>query len=291
MNVNARPRLIVGLLSAVLLACASSLPAQETRCPLDTSSVSFSGSEVEQAKCLLRPVRPFGHLGGNLAALPAPLAGLLGQAAPSKDALRQLLRARGISEAQIGGSLDDPVSRGNNNNPRSGLADYFVIHDTSTPNFLNDPFPANINSPEWPFNNFSKYSDRAHVYVNRVGASATKVDFRTPFRATKFEVQVIGVRSKGRFLHVELIQPRRRDPRGGAKNDALAPDPGFTEAQLDRLALVYVAASVRRGQWLIPAYHSVLDAGLADAHDDPQRFDLDAWARRLGVLLDSMSSR
>jgi hypothetical protein len=283
--------LAVLLLSGFLMGHATPLISQEVRCPFDTGSLRFAGSEVEQAKCLLRPVRPFGRLGGNLDTLPLPLSGLLGQATvPTKTALRAFLRAHNVDEAQIGGSLDGPVSRANNNAREAALAGYFVIHDTSTPNFLDDPFPSNINSADWPFNDFSKYRTVAHVFVNRVGSSATKVDFKAPFRATKLETQVVGIRAKGLFLHVEMIQPRRRDPRGGAQNDALAPDPGFTDAQLDRLALIYVAASVRRGRWLTPAYHAALDAGLANAHDDPQRFNLDRWAERLGALLSSISN-
>lgn len=77
---------------------------------------------------------------------------------------------------------------------------------------------------------------------------------------------------------MELVQPRRRDPQGGPKNDAIAPEPGFTPAQLRRLALLYVAASARRGEWLIPAFHAAVDAGIPGAHDDPQRFSLADWA-------------
>lgn len=281
---------LASLLFGVLFECALSLNAKEAPCPFDRVSLSFSGSEVQQAKCLLRPVQPFGRLGASLEVLPVPLERIVGQSTViDKAMLREFLQARSIDEGQIGGSLDEPLSKGNNNDPGVEPAEYFVIHDTSTPNFLNEPFPSNINSSDWPFNAFARYEDVAHVFVNRVGASATKVNFRTPFRATKFETQVIGSRSKGRFLHVEMIQPRKRDPRGGARNDALAPDPGFTDAQLDRLALVYVAASTRRGRWLTPAFHAVLDAGLANAHDDPQRFDLEAWAMRLGMLLNSIS--
>jgi hypothetical protein len=244
---------------------------------------------VEQAKCLLRPVQPFGRIGNQLAELPPQLGSLVGKNVTiSKLALRRFLRAHGIEESQIGGSLDEPLSRANNGSARSPVATYFVIHDTSTPNFLNDPFPANINSPDWPFNNFAKYQPVAHIFINRVGASTTKVNFRTPFRATKFELQVLRIRGKGLFLHTELIQPRRTDPSGGSQNDALAPTPGFTEKQLDRLALVYVAASLRHGQWLIPAYHAVLDTGLSNAHDDPQAFDLSLWSARLKLLLESI---
>jgi len=70
--------------------------------------------------------------------------------------------------------------------------------------------------------------------------------------------------------------------------DATAPTPGFTAAQLDRLALTYVAASVRRGQWMIPAFHAAIDVGLPNAHDDPQNFDLKLWAQHLRLLLDAI---
>ena len=91
-----------------------------------------------------------------------------------------------------------------------------------------------------------------------------------------------GTALKGLFLHVELIQPRRALERGyGRRNDFLAPDPGFSPAQYDSLALVYMVASVRAGFWLIPAFHAVLDEGIRNKHDDPQNFELEAFARSL----------
>jgi hypothetical protein len=73
-------------------------------------------------------------------------------------------------------------------------------------------------------------------------------------------------------------------PGGGRGNDGLAPDPGFTPAQYDRLALLYIAASVRKGTWLIPAFHAVLDTGFANGHDDPQNFSLADWSASLSRL-------
>jgi hypothetical protein len=109
------------------------------------------------------------------------------------------------------------------------------------------------------------------------------------------------------FLHIENIQPRlverdvKQDEHGEhnlqywklkwnetknenewvCRNDYIAPSPGFTAAQMDRLALIYVVASVRRGSWMIPAFHAAVDAGISDAHDDPQNFDLADWAGRI----------
>jgi hypothetical protein len=65
---------------------------------------------------------------------------------------------------------------------------------------------------------------------------------------------------------------------GPANNDLIAPVPGFSDAQLERLALVYVAASLRRSRWLIPAFHAVIDHEYVGGHDDPQQFDLEKWA-------------
>ena len=72
------------------------------------------------------------------------------------------------------------------------------------------------------------------------------------------------------------------------KNDAVAPNPGFTQEQYDRLALLYVVASSRAGVWMIPAFHAAIDEDISDAHDDPQNFDLANFDTSLGQLLMSM---
>ena len=52
-------------------------------------------------------------------------------------------------------------------------AKYFVIHDTSTPNYRDKPFPADINDPAWRFNDLDLASKGkvAHFFVNRAGDS------------------------------------------------------------------------------------------------------------------------
>lgn len=105
------------------------------------------------------------------------------------------------------------------------------------------------------------------------------------------QTQVIGNPAKGLFLHVELLQPRRRDPALGPKNDAIAPMPGFTLQQYDKLALLYAMVSARAGSWLIPAYHAALDEGIADGHDDPQNFDLAAFVGALTTLRASLTTQ
>jgi len=245
----------------------------QTPCPFDSSDVD------QLARCLLRPVKIYGNPGTAPATLPVPLDDLIGKQVDVKaESLKRYLDAHIITEASIGGLLSTPLT----------TARYFVIHDTSYPYLKDDPFPADIDESTWAGNNLRRWEQVkvTHVYVNRLGESATASNFEQTVGATKYERRNLG--RKGLFLHVELIQPRRRDPGGGASNDALAPSPGFTAKQLDRLALLYLAASVRRGRWLLPAFHATVDAGIPDAHDDPQNFDLDAWLASLQSLLTEL---
>jgi hypothetical protein len=189
----------------------------------------------------------------------------------------------------VGGDLHVPLCRANDNAPEAPTAAYFVVHDTSTPNYETRHFPDAINDTRWPGNDLSRWiggtESRAHVFINRLGESLTAVNFSQPWRATKFELTYGSLLPKGLFLHAELIQPRRSAPNGPAGNDALAPDPAFTQAQYAALALVYCCASFRKGTWLIPAFHGVLDSGLPDGHDDPQGFSVTDWSREIAKLL------
>jgi hypothetical protein len=234
-------------------------------------------------------VLPAGQLGPELATLPAPFDELVGNPVDvTRRALVSYLEARGIGPGEIGGPLSRPVSRAAGAAAGSAAARYFVIHDTSTPNLLAAAsFPRGIDTERWPHNHLERWrqgsASKAHVFVARTGSSLTALDFATPWRATKLE-NAAGVTSRGLFLHVEMVQPRRSDPSGPRGNNRLAPKPGFTAPQLERLALLYVAASLRRGEWLIPAFHAAIDGGLLDGHDDPQRFDMGVWTRRVAAL-------
>lgn len=266
----------------LLLASTPLGYAANPSCQFDTNALTFAGSPIEQARCLLRPLKRFGELDKASANLPAPLESIIGQPVAIKiEAIQSYLTKHSISETNIGGPLTNHCG-----------AKYFVIHDTSTPNYHDEPIPDNINTAAWPLNNLNRYTNRAvaHAFVNRLGDSITPHSFATPWRATKLEVRVLGEKGRGLFVHTELIQPRRRDPGAGPKNDALSPDPGFTDAQYDRLALLYLSASAQHGTWLIPGFHAAVDAGIPDAHDDPQNFDLLFWAKRLDTLLKEISA-
>jgi hypothetical protein len=47
---------------------------------------------------------------------------------------------------------------------------------------------------------------------------------------------------------------------------------------------------VRGGNWLLPGFHAVIDAGISDGHDDPQNFDLAKFDTTLGALIDKIDA-
>jgi hypothetical protein len=270
---------------ALTILCSSAVAAQGicSRFRPVPGRCDLTGTPVEQAKCLLRPVKKFGNLGAPLQELPAPFDTLVGQPTSiTVEQLKRFLTTREIREADVGGSLSVKLSK----------PTYFVIHDTS--DFLeSNDFPSTINDEASSLNNLSRRVPKkvCHVYINRIGQSATAVVFEspTPPPGTKFGTCHRAQRTA--FLHIENIQPRIRDRSVSFKNDAIAPNPGFTEDQLKRLALVYLVASVRSGKWLIPAFHSPIDLGYPDAHDDPQNFNLLTWAMKLSELVDQIKSQ
>jgi len=263
-----------------------STPVLAKPCAFDTASLSFEGTPVDQAKCLLRPVAKWGHISESLAALPPTLASLLGtDPRVSAKKLASLAASKGL----LASALTGPVSRAQGGAADAPNARYFVIHDTSSPWLGDKAFPQDIdsNASRFPVSGYLGSNAVAHAFVGRTGLIRFGHDFSVPWRATKREAK-IGLASKGLFLHIENIQPRRRDPNGGAKNDAVAPMPGLSPAQYDSLAFLYIVASVRAGQWLIPAYHAALDDGISDSHDDPQNFALQDFDRAIGEHLQKL---
>jgi hypothetical protein len=81
-----------------------------------------------------------------------------------------------------------------------------------------------------------------------------------------------------------MIQPRRSA--GHGRNDAQTPDPSFTAVQYERLALLYIIASVRAEHWLIPAFHAAIDGHIPNGHDDPLNFDIDSFATGLEWVME-----
>jgi hypothetical protein len=280
---------LIFFLSIVSITVDFSL-AQNSPCKFDPNSLQFSGTPREQARCLLRPVKPRGVLGARLERLPKPLDKLIGEKVKiKKESLKKFLLANKISESEIGGPLDEPLAAAKLPGGEAARALYFVIHDTSTPNYRLESFPADFNEKSWRFNNLEMWLKNpvAHVFVNRLGESITTTAFAKPVKkgwGTKFARDFLKTDGKALQLHVELVQPRRSDADWFEGNDAVAPEIGFTDRQYERLALLYVAASARRGSWLIPAFHCAVDAGIKDAHDDPQNFELAKFNGKIAEL-------
>ena len=291
------------LLAAALLpgACVTSEtpnPATERTCRFNAETLTFEvGDARAQARCLLRHVNKGGVLSAEQP-LPPTLDRLVGTTdTPSLAALRRYIERQGDDKLQrstwsgIAFFLDRSISRAWDNRADAPQARYFVIHDTSEPWLGSAPFAKDLNDDP-RINAFSIYFQPgkdpvAHFFVNRHGEIAMGHDFSVPWRATKRE-HFPDVRAKGLFLHIEMVQPRRQDP-GLPRNDTLAPEPGFTDAQYDTLALLYVIASTRAHVWLVPGFHSDVDAGIPAKHDDPQHFDLDKLDAAIARTLKAIS--
>jgi hypothetical protein len=288
--------MVLTLFDAVLAGCkpdhsrAAFFINSMGACSFDAETLNFAGSPVQQALCLMRGMDQTRNLAPPVPSLPPALAERIGQAVtlPSRAVLADYLSALGL-EGEFGDFLWLPVSHAYDNRLEAPMARYFVIHDTSGPNFGRRSFPDDIDGGG-KVNDLRNFDcpdgwGKAHVVINRTGQLLLAHDYSIPWRETKFEQAAeFGGALKGLFLHNEMIQPRRSAPGRGRRNDARSPDPAFTPAQYDRLALLYVIASVRAEQWLIPAFHSAIDAQIANGHDDPLNFDIDSFARSLDSL-------
>lgn len=288
-----RPSFRVALVACVALcgcAALTRLARPIGPCGFDVDTLQFAGDPLTQARCLLRPVATGGVLASEPARLPPSLAALIGQPVGElKAQLRRYLVARHLGDAAIGGSLDAPLSHARDDDPAAPVARYFVLHDTSVP-WLGDAtaFPPDDSPALNDLARFAGPDAVAHMFVSRNGGTLLGHDYRTPWRATQLEVRRIGVAARGLFLHTEFAQPRRSDPAGAPRNDLVAPLPGFTEPQYAQMALLYAAASARRGDWLIPAFHAALDEGIPGAHDDPQHFEVERFAGALQQLRETL---
>jgi hypothetical protein len=263
-------------------------------CGFDIETMSFAGDAKTQAMCLMRSLDRTRNLGPTLGSLPDPIANRVGTQTglPSPEVLTGFLLTQDI-DLEIAATVWEPLSRADDNDPVAPTARYFVIHDTSGPNFGRRAFPDNLDdNPR--INNLAQFRcsdgwERAHAFINREGGILVGHDYGTPWRATKFEraTQFDGA-LKGLFVHNELIQPRRNDRALHRRNDAETPNPAFTTAQYDRLALLYIVASVRADRWLIPAFHAAIDADIPGGHDDPLNFDIEAFANAIDTVMDQL---
>jgi len=254
-------------------------------CAFDPQTLSFAGEPVDQALCLMRGMDASRNLAPAQESLPPALAERIGRdtGLPSREVLSTFLSKQDL-EWDFAAHLWQPLSRARDDDPDAPMARYLVIHDTSGPSYGRRAFPDDIDDAA-KFNNLANFVctdgwGKAHVVVNRSGGMLLDHDFGIPWRETKFERAVnFSGALKGLFVHVELIQPRR------GRSGTQTPDPAFTPAQYDRIALLYTIASVRADHWLIPAFHAAIDADIPNGHDDPLNFSVDRFAASIDKLV------
>ncbi len=273
---------------ALLLAPVSAASAEEIgECRFDRDTLTFAGTPLEQATCLLRKIEMLA------VRKPQPLPKVFHRLMTDQRAPSPAMKAAAIAafpepyRTFAIEMADKPISSTDGGLP----ALYFVIHDTSTPFLGNDPFPKHLDT-DWTVNSFAPYMNGsiaaepvAHIFLSRYGQIWSGHDFSEGWRATKLESRVVGPSARGRMVHIETVQPRRFLPGATSRGRTYAPRPGFSKAQYRQLAALYVYASARAGRWLIPAQHNTVDAGIPDAHDDPQNFELKQFAREVERLV------
>ena len=150
---------------AISLA-APALAEEIGECRFDRDTLTFAGTPLEQATCLLRKVEQGGERQPQ--PLPAVITRLMTDGgAPSPGMMEAALaafpepyRAYAIEHAS------DPVSQ-----TQAGLPLlYFVIHDTSMTFYGDEPFPKRLES-DLLVNSFEPYivdEPVAHIFFNRI---------------------------------------------------------------------------------------------------------------------------
>lgn len=276
-------------IASILALSAPATAAAEVigECRFDRDTLTFAGTPLEQTQCLLRKVKLLGEKEAQ--PLPPVIARLMTKGGAPSAAMKEAALLAFPQPYQDYARLhaNDPASQ-----TEAGLPLlYFVIHDTSEPFYGNDTFPRHLDT-DLRVNSFTSYMDQtfgsapvAHIFLSRYGQIWAGHDFQEPWRATKLESRVIGVPARGRFVHIETVQPRRFLPGSTSRGQTEGPVPGFSKAQYRMLAALYVYASARAGRWLIPGFHATVDAGIPDAHDDPQNFELKQFAKELERLV------
>lgn len=228
---------------------------------------------------MLRAVKPKGS--GSIAQpIPEWVTTNVGQSVQlSEEQLNRYLTTSRIDARNLGG----PIKKGSVRDLR-----YFVIHDTSSPVIPEEEgFPADIDLASYRGNKLSRWngdiSKKVHLIISRDGQSRTYRPWGgpRPSPAIKIEQTNYSAAARKHFVHVENVQPRLEPKTTWAW---IAPKPGFSAKQEERLALAYIAASMQAGRWLVPAYHFNIDQGLPKGHDDPQNTDLPGWVKRIAAI-------
>lgn len=286
-------RLTVVPLFAALALTTPARAEEIGECRFDRDTLTFAGTPVEQATCLLRKIKLLAERVPQ--PLPPVIRDLMEKGGAPSPAMKEAALAAFPEPYQT--YAREHAARPLSSTEAGLPALYFVIHDTSTPFFGDEPFPRHLDR-DWKVNSFEPYMNGsiasepvAHIFLSRYGQIWAGHEFSEPWRATKLESRVIGPAARGRMVHIETVQPRRNLPGATNRGQTQGPKPGFSAAQYRQLAALYVYASARAGRWLIPAQHNTVDAGIPDAHDDPQNFELNRFGAEIGKLVSVDKAR
>lgn len=275
-------RALTFILAGIALPLSGLQAAEFGGCRFDSNAGQFRGNKGQQLDCLLKRVRPRGA-GADVQPIPAWLGAKVWTTfVPTTAQLNAALQAAGADAS----TLTPRLLTGDRTSLR-----YFVIHDTSSPEISAPSFPANMNTGAYSGNRLTGWRSmdgRINLIISRDGRSRPIVDWGATRNrpATKIEQSDRAGAWRRTFVHVENIQPRLKPAGSWAW---IAPEPGLSAAQEQRLALAYIIASARAGRWLMPAYHFNIDQGLPDGHDDPQKMNLASWSARVEAIAAAMN--
>ncbi len=191
------------LMAVCFLISSNGISKSASLSRFEVSESTFLESKSEQAPYLLRTVKTAGVIEKENQYIPDFMSKLLEGKLPlvSNKDLSHYISLNGLKEEEIGGNIDNPISV----NKKNVKAGYFVIHDVSFPNFKLQGFPKDINDETWKYNDVKKHWNikKAHIFIGRTGRLYSPVYLSRPWRATKFELEVLDEQvSKGLFIYV-----------------------------------------------------------------------------------------
>ncbi|MCC7252428.1 hypothetical protein [Hyphomicrobium sp.] len=260
-------------------------------CKFSRDNRAFEGTPAQQARCLLRELKVGGTVGRPMTQLPAPLDKLIGTPTTVRPAEVAAYAERcRIPAAELGSAYKTEARAAD-----APAARYFVLHDTALALFRGKTPTSfdmdTINSAVWPYNarpKWSYFEDKISFMVNRAGSSTPFVPLNDARPKDAMRLEVCFPEVKPLFIHVEHVMPRSTPAK--KPNDSyfpVTPTPAYTDAQMQRSALLYIVSSVWAGRWLIPAFHAHIDGALR--RDDPQGFNVAAWSAAVARAVDDIS--
>ena len=189
-------------------------------CAFDPQTLSYSGDPVAQAKCLMRGMDATRNLAPAMESLPPALASRVGQDSglPSREALSAFLSKENL-EWEFAAYLWQPVSRAHDNDADAPPARYFVIHDTSGPNYGHRSFPADIDVSA-KLNNLGQIQVLGWLGQGSRGRQSLRRDVARSRFCHSLARDAVRASGKFRRRPEGALPPRRADPAAAQRSRA-----------------------------------------------------------------------